>query len=216
MKSKFSPQPRPQKGRYFDLMTWHGFDNIFNAQHDYSRFLAFANAIFGSKHFFSDGAFVSGDSFLLVPPSVKAKKFDILCKVRSRALIIAERARYKTKDFDKRNIERLEVAIGNSRRDKEKPRFDSFVNINIADFVVWEDREEHIHVVGLAAVDERPEDILNITIELPKFNKDIDELETELDKWLYLLKNMPYLTKRPAVYDTPVFKELFKCARLPL
>ena len=36
-----------------------------------------------------------------------------------------------------------------------------------------------------------------VFVEVAKFNKREDELETDLDKWLYLLKNMSTLPERP-------------------
>ena len=36
-----------------------------------------------------------------------------------------------------------------------------------------------------------------VFVEVAKFNKSEDELETDLDKWLYLLKNMSTLLERP-------------------
>ena len=37
-----------------------------------------------------------------------------------------------------------------------------------------------------------------VFVEVAKFSKREDELETDLDKWLYLLKNMSTLLERPA------------------
>ena len=49
-------------------------------------------------------------------------------------------------------------------------------------------------------------------MEVAKFNKSEDELETDLDKWLYLLKNMSTLLERPAALRDRVFGRLFDVA----
>ena len=51
-----------------------------------------------------------------------------------------------------------------------------------------------------------------VFVEVAKFNKNEDELETDLDKWLYLLKNMSTLLERPAALRDRVFGRLFDVA----
>ncbi len=51
-------------------------------------------------------------------------------------------------------------------------------------------------------------------VELPKFKKPLDELETMLDKGLYALKNMKNLTKMPKQYAESAFELLFPVAEL--
>ena len=58
-------------------------------------------------------------------------------------------------------------------------------------------------------------DTLNFAfVELPKFNKPLDELETTLDKWLYALKNIKNMTQMPRQYANSEFALLFSTARL--
>ena len=49
-------------------------------------------------------------------------------------------------------------------------------------------------------------------MEVAKFNKREDELKTDLDKWLYLLKNMSTLLERPAALRDRIFGRLFDVA----
>ena len=51
-----------------------------------------------------------------------------------------------------------------------------------------------------------------VFVEVAKFNKSEYELETDLDKWLYLLKNMSTLLERPAALRDRVFGRLFDVA----
>ncbi len=46
-------------------------------------------------------------------------------------------------------------------------------------------------------------------IELEKFNKNIDELMTIVEKWIYFLKNATTLQSKPASLKEPEFKEAF-------
>jgi predicted transposase/invertase (TIGR01784 family) len=49
-------------------------------------------------------------------------------------------------------------------------------------------------------------------IELSKFVKADTELETDLDRWLYILKNMSRMDKIPVYLRKPIFKKLFSIA----
>ena len=49
-------------------------------------------------------------------------------------------------------------------------------------------------------------------IELHNFTKKEDALETELDKWLYVLKHLSTMKKLPAYLHKPIFKKLFSVA----
>jgi hypothetical protein len=49
---------------------------------------------------------------------------------------------------------------------------------------------------------------------MPNFTKTEDELDTTYDKWLYVLKNLPNLTKRPNKLQEKVFDRLFETAEI--
>ncbi len=51
-------------------------------------------------------------------------------------------------------------------------------------------------------------------IELPKFVKTEAELVTNLDKWLFLLKNLSRLKKIPAVLNKRIFQRVFQIAEV--
>ena len=53
-----------------------------------------------------------------------------------------------------------------------------------------------------------------VFVEVEKFDKGEDELETDLDKWLYLLKNMSCLLERPERLRDRIFTKLFDVAEL--
>ena len=53
-----------------------------------------------------------------------------------------------------------------------------------------------------------------IYVEIAKFTKTEDELETLYDKWLYVLKNLSALEKRPKALREKVFDKLFEEAEI--
>ena len=53
-----------------------------------------------------------------------------------------------------------------------------------------------------------------IYLEMPKFNKNSNELITKFDKWLYILKNLNKLDRAPIEIQEKVFTKLFKTAEI--
>ena len=45
---------------------------------------------------------------------------------------------------------------------------------------------------------------------MPNFCKELDELETHLDKWLYVLKNMERFDRIPEKIKDRIFQKVFK------
>jgi len=53
-----------------------------------------------------------------------------------------------------------------------------------------------------------------IYLEMPKFNKTVEELETRFDKWLYVIRNLNRLDKVPDKLRERVFEKLFETAEI--
>jgi hypothetical protein len=51
-------------------------------------------------------------------------------------------------------------------------------------------------------------------IELPKFTKTAGELNTNVERWIYLLKNLEKLKDRPPEVQGRIFERLFKRAQV--
>ena len=53
-----------------------------------------------------------------------------------------------------------------------------------------------------------------VYLEMPKFTKTEDELETMFDKWMFVLHNLGRLLDRPKALQDRVFKKLFEQAEI--
>jgi predicted transposase/invertase (TIGR01784 family) len=53
-----------------------------------------------------------------------------------------------------------------------------------------------------------------IYLEIPNFNKNLEELKTRLDKWLYFIKNLEDLQSIPELLKDEVFTNAFETAKL--
>lgn len=57
------------------------------------------------------------------------------------------------------------------------------------------------------------EDLHFMYIQLLNFTKASEQLESDLDRWLYILKKMPLMDNQPAYLQQPLFEKLFEVAR---
>ena len=78
-----------------------------------------------------------------------------------------------------------------------------------------DDRIEHRYWLREGTTGETMTDKLKfVFVEVAKFNKTEDELTTDLDKWLYMLKNLSDLLERPAALRDKIFKRIFDAAEI--
>jgi predicted transposase/invertase (TIGR01784 family) len=92
--------------------------------------------------------------------------------------------------------------------------------VAILDFIFDEDKNDPLkfrYDVKLTDIDTKKIFYDKLTfcyLEMPKFNKTLDELETRFDKWLYVLKNLSRLHELPERLRERVFEKLFKTAEI--
>jgi predicted transposase/invertase (TIGR01784 family) len=87
--------------------------------------------------------------------------------------------------------------------------------------VKWNFELNGVYTVGILNFEFEDDDtnikddkLTHIYLELPKFTKTEDELETLLDKWMYVFKHLSLLAERPKALKERVFKRLFRIAEI--
>ena len=96
----------------------------------------------------------------------------------------------------------------------------SVYTIAILDFVFDEDKNEpnkYRYDIKLSDIKTKRvfyDKLTFIYLEMPKFNKAIDELETRFDKWLYVLRNLNRLDRVPDKLRERIFEKLFETAEI--
>ncbi|WNJ17736.1 PD-(D/E)XK nuclease family transposase [Pontibacter sp. G13] len=58
------------------------------------------------------------------------------------------------------------------------------------------------------------EDLAFVMVELPKFTKSLEELETDLDHWLYLFKHLHTFSDIPKAFKREPFMQIFEIAEM--
>ena len=149
-------------------------------------------------------------------PELKETILDIKATNRNGEEFIVEMQKKDLGDFTKRSLYYTSKAYvsqlpkGTNYTKLKRVYFIGLLNFNIFDNESYISR--HL-IINQETQTQDLEDFEFSFIELPKFNKTLDELETILDKWIFFIKNAKDLTMIPQTYQSnPPFKEAFDIA----
>lgn len=203
--------------KYIDLMTDFAFKRVFGTEPNRDLLIAFLNEIFRGRRQIRDLIYnkseYTGDTIY-----EGTAIFDLLCTGNDGERFIIEVQRGKQKNFKQRALfytSRLisEQAPRGNRAGWGYNLTGVYLVALLEDFALQDSPEAHyIHDIYLCNRENGKifyEGLGYTYIELLKFVKTDVQLETELDKWLFILKNMSKMDKIPAYMRKPIFEKLF-------
>ncbi len=212
------------EGKYIDLMVDWSFKKIFGTEVNKDILIEFLKVIF-PQYAISDITYVPTEQLGIMEDDRKAI-FDVLCRTVDGKTFLVEMQRGYQKHFFERALfytsfpimKQGKKALAEEARGNRPWDFslDGVFFLGILNFK-YEDDEltEHRYRLMEATSKKLMTDKLEfVFVEVEKFDKDEDELETDLDKWLYLLKNMSNLLERPERLRDRIFTKLFDVAEL--
>ncbi len=212
------------EGKYIDLMVDWSFKKIFGTEVNKDILIEFLKVIF-PQYAISDITYVPTEQLGIMEDDRKAI-FDVLCRTVDGKTFLVEMQRGYQKHFFERALfytlfpimKQGKKALAEEARGNRPWDFslDGVFFLGILNFK-YEDDEmtEHRYRLMEATSKKLMTDKLEfVFVEVEKFDKGEDELETDLDKWLYLLKNMSSLLERPERLRDRIFTKLFDVAEL--
>ena len=147
--------------------------------------------------------------------------FDIYCRTESGERIIIEMQKVFQTFFKERSLYYSSFAI---QEQGNKGEWDFSLCpvycISVLDFKLRSidvDPNEYIHKVKL--INEKTGKVFNnklnfVYVEIPKFNKKLEDLETNFDKWMYLLTKLEFLERLPEKLQSKIFQKVMGIAEL--
>lgn len=152
---------------------------------------------------------------------LKKVLFDLLCTGKNGEQFIIEMQRARQPNFRDRAIFYTSRLINEQLpkgRDQWKIKLKEVYLIAILEFSFEESNpDQYQHSVSLNYKDTGKifyDKLFYKFIELSKFVKNEEDLETDLDGWLYLLKHMGHLEKIPVFLNRGIFQKVFKIAEI--
>ncbi|MFC6101538.1 Rpn family recombination-promoting nuclease/putative transposase [Olivibacter domesticus] len=206
----------PQAGKFIDPLSDWGFRHYFGSEPNKEILIEFLNDLFEGEKYIEDLEYGptehDGDD-----DEDKRVIFDLHCKGKNGEFFIVEMQRIRQEYFKDRALYYTSRLI-----QRQLPKGKAFNNyqlpevylIAVLEFRMNEEkREQYFHDIALT--DKSTGEIFYRKLgfkflQLPNFVKNEGRLESERDKWFYLLKHMSSMDETPKFLDKRVFKLIFK------
>lgn len=208
--------------KYINPFTDYGFKRLFGEEPNKDLLLDFLNELLKEEQgAITELTYLKNENLGTTELNRKAI-FDLYCTNARGERFLVELQKTKQKFFKDRTIYYSTFPIqeqGKVGSDWDF-RLEKIYTIAILDFEFDEDKKypnKFRYDVKLKEleINEVFSDKLNfIYLEMPKFNKQIDELETRFEKWLYLIKNLNKLDRIPEKLKESIFLKLFETAEI--
>ncbi|GHT53285.1 hypothetical protein AGMMS49982_15910 [Bacteroidia bacterium] len=207
---------RKKLGRFMNLTTDYGFKTAFGVKHE-RLLINFVNGVFEGRKKIVSIKHLQLKQLGSIPKDRDAI-YDLYCMDEDGAHYIIEMQVAPQKHF----LERcLFYAAASILAQAPKGRWDYEMKplyvISILNFVLNKDNTDCINYYSLMnekTLTKVSDGLQLITIELPKFNKLLTELQSDLDKWLFCIKHQSELSEQPAELKGEIFDELFEITDL--
>ena len=207
--------------RYISLLTDFGFKRIFGTKPNKDLLINFLNSLFDGFQVIKDVKYLNSEHVGDVFAERKAI-FDVYCENEHGEKFIVEMQNAYQKYFKDRSLFYSTFPIREQAPKGAEWNFklEHVYTVALLNFDLEEeafDKNDINHDVGL--LDKKTFKVFNDKlsfkyVEIAKFNKTEEELDTLYDKWLYVLKNLSRLDKRPTALKEKVFTKLFEEAEI--
>lgn len=211
-----------QPAKYVNPFTDYGFKRLFGEELNKDLLKDFLNELlYEEQGIITELQYLKNEQLGNTGIDRKAI-FDLYCTNEKGEKFIVELQKSKQKFFKDRSLYYATFPIqeqaerGDTWNFKLKPIY----TIAILDFVFDDDIADdakYRYDVKLTELETQKISYDNLTfiyLAMPKFNKNLDELHTRFDKWLYVLKNLSHLQDVPEALQEQVFLKLFDSAEI--
>lgn len=204
--------------KYVNPFTDFGFKKLFGEELHKELLISFLNTLLPVKHQIQDLQYTKNEQQGMTALDRKAI-FDLSCISPSGERFIVELQKAKQNFFKDRSVYYSTFPIQEqAQRGEWDYKLSAVYTVGILDFIFDEDREskEVVHHVQLKNQKGKVfyDKLTFIYLTLPNFRKNLDELQTEQDKWFYIFKHLQEMQEIPTVMHSEVFLKLFDAAQI--
>uniref|UniRef100_UPI004057BA52 Rpn family recombination-promoting nuclease/putative transposase n=1 Tax=Candidatus Electronema sp. TaxID=2698783 RepID=UPI004057BA52 len=205
--------------RYINLFTDYGFKKVFGEEPNKDLLIAFLNELLGERDRVRDLTYLNSEH-LGRTARERSAVFDLYCTNEQGEKFIVEIQRVNQKFFKDRSVYYSTFAVQEQAAKGRDWKYElkSVYTIGILDFCFEDaDQEKLHHRVKLMEEETKQvfyDKLTFIYLEIPKFKKDLSELTSDYDRWLFAFKNLHRLKDRPKELEAGIFKRLIEIAEL--
>jgi predicted transposase/invertase (TIGR01784 family) len=198
--------------KYMNPFNDHAFKVIFGCEKNKSLLIDFLNNLLKGEREIVDVQYLDKEQ-ILEQEKRRSAVYDIYCKDRNGDYFIVEMQNSFQDNFVKRMVYYSAFSIAKQGEQGSSWNYDVKAVYNIA-FLNFKDSRIGNELVKMTSLrdnktGEQLTDVLNlIFIQLPLFNKTVEQCENFFERWIYVLKNMYVLENLPKSFQCEAFKKL--------
>jgi predicted transposase/invertase (TIGR01784 family) len=206
--------------RYINPYTDFGFKKLFGTEINKDLLMSFLNSFLDTKEAITSVKYLNSER-LGDGGGDRRSVFDVYCETEKGEKFIVEMQKAGQRYFKDRSVYYSTTPIREHAQQGEwNFRLENVYTVGVLDFVFPNNEypaDEYYHVVKLMDVADKHvfyDKLTFVYLEMPKFNKTEDELETMFDKWMYALRNLSRLLDRPKALQDRIFEKFFNQAEI--
>lgn len=204
--------------KFISPKTDFAFKKIFGSTDSQDILISFLNAlIYDGEPIIQDLQII--DPYLAATViGLKDSYLDVRAQITGNKTVIIEMQVLNVAAFEKRVIYNLAKTYANQLKIRDSyPRLKPVIALTITDFEMFQEQPDvisHFIFKEKEKLFDYPDlEVEMFFVELPKFKKELDELTTLTDKWIYFMKHTPDLETIPATMETvPELEKAFQIA----
>ena len=203
--------------RYVNFYTDFAFKKLFGTEVNKGLLISFLNALLHGREEIRDITYLNTEH-LGTQEYDRRAVFDVYCTNERGEHFLVEMQKGEQQFFKDRSVYYSTFAIREQApRGEWNYGLKGIYTIGILNFCFDRSDADYRHEVKLMDVAKKEvfyDKLTFIYLEMPKFTKKEDELDTLFDKWLYAIRNMASLMDRPRALQEKVFQHLFEAAEI--
>jgi len=207
--------------RYINPFTDYGFKKLFGEEPNKDLLLDFLNVLLQEEQGEIKSLTYLKNEHLGTGELDRKAIFDLYCENEKGEKFIVELQKTKQNFFKDRTVYYSTFPIREqAKRADWNYKLKAVYTVAVLDFVFDEDKQDTAkfrYDIKLTDIETKAvfyDKLTFIYLEMPKFNKTVEELETRFDKWLYVIRNLNRLDKVPDKLRERVFEKLFETAEI--
>ncbi|MCH3982159.1 MAG: Rpn family recombination-promoting nuclease/putative transposase [Prevotella sp.] len=202
--------------RYLNPLTDFGFKRLFGTEMNKELLISFLNALFHDKDI-RDVSYLNSEQ-LGDSEDDRRSVFDVYCEDAQGEKFVVEMQNVYQEFFKDRSVYYATIPIRDQGRKGDWDfELKAVYTVGVLNFCLTDDPGHYVHEVKLVDLGTKEVFYDKLTfayIEIPKFNKDEEHLDTMWDKWMFVLRNLSHLIDRPPALQERVFTRLFEQAEI--
>lgn len=203
---------------FINPKTDFAFKKIFGSEQSKGILISFLNAILYNEHPVIEDLEILNPYLAPKIRGVKDTYLDVKARITGDKTVIIEMQVLNVESFEKRILYNAAKSYSVQLQSGERySLLNPVIALTITDFEMFPQFDKVISRFVLKEkdylVDYLSDDIELVFVELPKFKKELNELETITDKWIYFLKSARELRTVPEIMgNVPEITQAFQIA----